>query len=259
VYATLGGQLLITGAVCALFLTHRQIPRFLLSDAGTGVMLLSFGVSLVSAILLCNPSLSTNFPWNFLLLGLFTSEKRVEVVARACVPDNPNLAAGESVMLGSFVSLFRVGSVVLAALQTGVVTLGLTMIAFRKDPKVGTRMKNEVLATPYRLISGLALVGAQYDLTPFGSTLFCGLLVLVLSSLLTLFFKVPIPDVIKSAFGALLFSLFIVYDTQRIVGGHTHELQSKDYIRGAIELYLDITRLMIYILRLTGQRQLSDE
>ena len=53
-------------------------------------------------------------------------------------------------------------------------------------------------------------------------------------------------------FGALLFSVFLVYDTQRIVGGGETQLDDRDYCVGAMELYLDITRIFVYVLRIVA-------
>lgn len=47
------------------------------------------------------------------------------------------------------------------------------------------------------------------------------------------------------------------YDTQRIVGGPDKavQLDDRDYVRGALELYLDITRIFLYLLRTFGKRE----
>lgn len=46
--------------------------------------------------------------------------------------------------------------------------------------------------------------------------------------------------------GALIFSLYLVYDTQQIMRKKSPE----EYIDAAIQIYLDITRLFIEILRI---------
>ncbi|CAF4126353.1 unnamed protein product, partial [Adineta steineri] len=46
--------------------------------------------------------------------------------------------------------------------------------------------------------------------------------------------------------GALVFSLYLVYDTQEIMRKKSPE----EYIDAAIQIYLDITRLFIEILRI---------
>mmetsp|Transcript_23604 Transcript_23604/g.45100 ORF Transcript_23604/g.45100 Transcript_23604/m.45100 type:complete len:244 (-) Transcript_23604:126-857(-) len=58
--------------------------------------------------------------------------------------------------------------------------------------------------------------------------------------------------------GALLFSFYIVYDTQLIVGGKHHrsnEFGLDDYAFAAISLYLDIVQLFLFLLRIFGQRR----
>jgi FtsH-binding integral membrane protein len=64
-------------------------------------------------------------------------------------------------------------------------------------------------------------------------------------------------EVLMSAIGALTFCGFIVYDTKRITDGThpEHSLQSHQYIIGALELYLDIINLFIYLLKLFGERE----
>ena len=53
--------------------------------------------------------------------------------------------------------------------------------------------------------------------------------------------------------GALVFSLYIVYDTQLMMGGkHKYALSPEEYIFAALNLYLDIINLFLYILTLVG-------
>jgi len=47
-----------------------------------------------------------------------------------------------------------------------------------------------------------------------------------------------------SLFGTLLFSGYILYDTSQIM----HNLGPDDYVEGAINLYLDIINLFLYLL-----------
>ena len=56
--------------------------------------------------------------------------------------------------------------------------------------------------------------------------------------------------------GALLFSAFIVHDTQLIVGGKKRQFDTNDYVLGAMSLYMDIVNLFLaYLLRLFGELQ----
>ena len=54
-----------------------------------------------------------------------------------------------------------------------------------------------------------------------------------------------------SVCGAGLFSVFIIVDTQMIM----RKLSSDEYVLGAINLYLDILNLFLYILRILGERK----
>ena len=53
--------------------------------------------------------------------------------------------------------------------------------------------------------------------------------------------------------GALVFSLYIVYDTQMMMGGrHKYSLSPEEYIFAALNLYLDFIQLFRYILIIVG-------
>ena len=56
--------------------------------------------------------------------------------------------------------------------------------------------------------------------------------------------------------GCLIFSMYIVYGTQLIVGGdhHKYQFSEDDYVFAAINIYLDIVNLFIYILQLLNDR-----
>lgn len=48
--------------------------------------------------------------------------------------------------------------------------------------------------------------------------------------------------------GVIVYGFYIIFDTQLIVGGHTHKLAIDDYTMGALMLYVDIIGLFLYIL-----------
>ena len=53
--------------------------------------------------------------------------------------------------------------------------------------------------------------------------------------------------------GALIFSLYIVYDTQLMMGGkHKYALDPEEYVFAALSLYLDVINLFLYILMIIG-------
>jgi len=89
------------------------------------------------------------------------------------------------------------------------------------------------------------------DLRPMGGFLFIGLIVLLMGGFLRLLFpSSPAVETVYAALGALLFSLYIMYDTFLII----HELTPDDYILAALKLYLDVINLFLFILQLFGRR-----
>lgn len=60
------------------------------------------------------------------------------------------------------------------------------------------------------------------------------------------------------AIGVLLFSFYIIFDTQLILGewgGHKAQFSIDDYCFAALNLYLDIINLFLHLLSLLGQRK----
>ena len=53
-------------------------------------------------------------------------------------------------------------------------------------------------------------------------------------------------------FSVFLFSLYIIYDTQLILGNKSLSISEDDYILAVINLYLDIINLFIHILQLVS-------
>lgn len=55
----------------------------------------------------------------------------------------------------------------------------------------------------------------------------------------------------------MIFSFYIVYDTQMMIGnafGASHEFEVDDYVFAALNVYLDILNLFLYLLQLFGNR-----
>lgn len=91
------------------------------------------------------------------------------------------------------------------------------------------------------------------DFTYCGGLLFvCGM-VLMVGSLLSIFFRSRVFEVIISACSVVLFSVYLIYDTQLILGKGELKLQIDDYIFAALNLYLDIVMIFLEILKLLGR------
>ncbi|CAN7939733.1 unnamed protein product, partial [Ixodes hexagonus] len=93
-----------------------------------------------------------------------------------------------------------------------------------------------------------------FDFTSCAGFLFIGLWVLILFGFLTIFTYNRIVNTIYSALGALLFMAFLAFDTQMIMGGRKLELSPEEHIFAALQLYMDIVQLFLFLLRLVGRR-----
>jgi hypothetical protein len=50
-----------------------------------------------------------------------------------------------------------------------------------------------------------------------------------------------------------IFGIYVIVDTQMIMGSHKYGITMDDYILGALILYIDIIQLFLYILRLLSE------
>jgi len=102
--------------------------------------------------------------------------------------------------------------------------------------------------------SGVVIFSMQtkYDFTMMGGLLLSLIIVLFTFGLLTVFFwsKIWYMQVVWGALGALVFSMFLAYDTQIIMGGKKHELDPEEYIYASLHLYLDVCYVFLYILKI---------
>ena len=94
------------------------------------------------------------------------------------------------------------------------------------------------------------------DFTVMGGSLFTLLIILIFMGIASAFIHDQTYNLIYSGFGALLFSVYIIYDTQLIIGGENkkYQIAPDDYVLAALTLYLDIVNLFLYILSLLDRR-----
>lgn len=92
----------------------------------------------------------------------------------------------------------------------------------------------------------------KYDFTGCGPYLLCFLWGLILIGIINCFLENSILLTIQAGIGAIVFSFYIVYDTQLIVGGKhkQYRFSVDDYVLATLSLYLDIINLFIYILQI---------
>lgn len=124
-------------------------------------------------------------------------------------------------------------------------------------PLVGhflSRGAGEIVAQAFILTTvafgGLSVfaMNTKRDFSTMGKMLFISLVVIIVGGLLNAFvFQSPLMQVGIAGVGAILFSAFILYDTQNIIRG-AYETP----IEGAIALYLDFFNLFVSLLQILG-------
>jgi len=95
-------------------------------------------------------------------------------------------------------------------------------------------------------ISMFALT-TKRDYSNMGKMLFIGVIILIVASISNIFFQSSLFQLAISSVAALIFSAFILYDTQQIIkGGFSTPIEA------AIALYLDFLNLFIALLQIFG-------
>jgi len=131
----------------------------------------------------------------------------------------------ESFLLGVVSAHYQVSEVLMAMGIVAVVTLAITVFAFQ----------------------------TKYDFTMMGGCLFVALIVLMCFGFLTIFFHSKIIRLVYACLGALIFGLYLVFDTQMMMGGSKkYSISPEEYIFAALNLYIDIVMLFLYILEIIG-------
>lgn len=102
-------------------------------------------------------------------------------------------------------------------------------------------------------ISMFAL-STKRDFSAMGKMLFIALIIMVVAAVLNIFLGSPMLQLAIAGGGAILFSAFILYDTQQIVkGGFSSPIEA------AIALYLDFFNLFVSLLQLLAAFNSSDD
>ncbi|XP_011692800.1 PREDICTED: protein lifeguard 1-like, partial [Wasmannia auropunctata] len=131
----------------------------------------------------------------------------------------------EAFLLSMAASTYNSKEVMLAVAITAVVCLGLTIFAFQ----------------------------TKIDFTGLHSVLFVAVLILLIFGIIAIFWHGKIMTIVYAALGALIFSLYLILDTQMIIGGkHQYSISPEEYIFAALSLYLDVINIFLYILTIIG-------
>lgn len=107
------------------------------------------------------------------------------------------------------------------------------------------------------VVAGLTLFAMQtkHDFTTAGGCLMSLLFTLLAVSLMQFFLRLPWLHLAISAGGAALFSVYLVFDIQLMMGSGAVAISPDEYVFAALNLYLDIINLFLYILRIVSELQ----
>ncbi|KAM4609408.1 protein lifeguard 3 [Polymixia lowei] len=207
VYLILAAQLSVTLSVVAVFTFVAPVRLFVISNPG--IYWASFVVYFVIyCVLICCKEPRRRFPWNVLLLAIFT------------------LAL--SYMTGTIASYYETKAVFLAIGITAIVCVAVTIFCFQT--KVDFTSCGGVLCILAILLMVLGIITA-----------------VVLS-----FQYVPWLHMLYAAIGAIVYTLFLAYNTQLLIGNRELALSPEEYIYGALCLYTDIVQIFLFILQIGG-------
>jgi modulator of FtsH protease len=99
----------------------------------------------------------------------------------------------------------------------------------------------------------LYAVFSRRDFSAWGAFFFVGLIVLLVASVLNIFFQSVVVGLFLSAIGVFVFSGLLVFDTWRIIRSGAYG--QDDYVFAAVTIYLDLLNLFMFILSLLGGRR----
>ncbi|XP_037822237.1 protein lifeguard 1-like [Lucilia sericata] len=96
----------------------------------------------------------------------------------------------------------------------------------------------------------------KYDFTVCGGFLICAMVCLLIFGIVGIFWRNHILHTIYAGCGALLACFFLIFDTQMMMGGHhKYSISPEEYAFAALNLYMDIIRIFIFILKLLGKKK----
>ncbi|XP_028249345.1 protein lifeguard 3-like [Parambassis ranga] len=207
VYLILLAQLSVTFSVVAVFTFVDPVRQFV--KQFPGIYWASFVVYfVVYCVLVCCKEPRRRFPWNLILLGVFT--------------------VALSYMCGTMSSYYETKAVFIAMGITALVCIAVTVFCFQ----------------------------TKVDFTSCGGLLCIAAVLLTITGIVTavvLSFKyVPWLHMLYAAIGAIIYTLFLVYNTQLLIGNRELAISPEEYIYGALTLYVDIVHIFLFILQVSG-------
>ena len=91
------------------------------------------------------------------------------------------------------------------------------------------------------------------DFTACGALFFVMIILLMCLGILSIF--LPFLNTLYCVLGVFAYSLYLIYDTQLIMGKFGNEYEVDDYIIAAMMIYIDIIQIFVYLLQLLGDNK----
>lgn len=181
-------------------------------------------------------------PQKYLTLGISVKSRTprhspylyVCFAAMACVPRLARKSPGNFIMLGVIsvcmgvilgmtVGFVKTEAFAMAAGLTAAVTAAVTLFAFQ----------------------------TKWDFTGAAPYLFVVTILLLVFGIVASFFRSKILQLVYGAVGALVFSVYLLIDTQMMMGGNRkYQFSIDDYAFCCLSLFMDIINLFLFILRI---------
>lgn len=226
-------QLTVTVGFIALFVFVPEVSEY--SKNHQEMMWIAFALSMVLLIVLgCFGDFRRRWPLNIILLGLFT----------IC----------ESFMLGTIASFYDVK---FNSIYSNAYVIRLIIIFLFSNTSPFLQSKEVLIAAGICTVVCLSItlfsLQTKWDFTVCGGFIFVSLVVLLMFGIMAICMPSSVMNLLYASLGALVFSLYLVFDTQLMLGGsHKYSISPEEYIFAALNLYLDIVNIFIYILAIVG-------
>ncbi|OAF68492.1 hypothetical protein A3Q56_03737 [Intoshia linei] len=100
----------------------------------------------------------------------------------------------------------------------------------------------------------MAMGVTTFDFTGWACVLIIITLALIIFGIFAIIFQSKVLNILYSVIGAILFSFWLIYDTQMMLGGkHKYSLSPEEYIFAALNLYVDVIQLFLFIMGMMGK------
>ncbi|NWH53943.1 LFG3 protein, partial [Fregata magnificens] len=210
-------QLLVTAGIIAVFTFVSPVHTFVRRNVA--IYYASYAVFLVTyLVLVCCQGPRRRFPWNIILLSIFT--------------------LAMALMTGTIASMYQTNAVLIAMLITAIVAIIVTIFCFQTKARKGTCPALPCPGGGAGRTCPALPAACQQPAHP---------------ARVSFSTQVPWLHMLYAAIGAIVFTLFLAYDTQLVLGNRKNTLSPEEYIYGALTIYTDIVYIFTFILQIVGR------